>query len=236
MKKLFFFFVLIFLRQHICLAQIKKNSLNFNVDSIVTSLHIRNMHDPDALVDTLTSSFKTDSAKVRAIFYWMTQNIAYDCKAFHSGSYEVYAYKDDYDDIRIKKTLLIKKGICNDYALVFSELCRIASIKSKIIVGYALITKPYTILKILGNETTNHAWNAVMINNKWYLVDVTWASGYVDNGVLKFTKLLNDYYYLTPPAEFIKDHHPTEPNWQLLDKPLTMKEFIQNAQFKERGN
>lgn len=236
MKNILFIFVIFIFGQNICSGQVPQPSENKYVDSIVASMHIKYALDPEELADKITAPFKSDSEKVRAIYYWMTQNIAYDCKAFHSASFSVNADQADFDNKRILKTLSIKKGVCNDYSLVFARLCKYKKIPCEVVTGYALTSKPYNILKIQGDATTNHAWNAVKVNNKWYLLDVTWASGHVDNRVSKFTRKRNDFYYLTPPEDFIRDHHPAESNWQLLDKPLNMKAFIENARYKERDN
>jgi len=214
-----------------------QNSLNkkVNVDSIIKSMNIKNVHDTIDLADTLTLQFATDSEKVRAIYFWMTQNISYDCKAFRSGTpVRLDGDVEAYYDKRVVRTLSTKKGVCEDYALLFSCLCRLEKIPCVIITGFALITKPSNLVELLGNNTSNHAWNAVKINKKWYLIDVTWASGYVNFGMNQFTRKLNDYYYLTPPENFILEHHPDDPKWQLLENPLDWKAFINNARYRER--
>jgi transglutaminase/protease-like cytokinesis protein 3 len=83
----------------------------------------------------------------------------------------------------------------------------------------------------LTEDCSNHAWNAVQINKKWYLLDCTFASGYIDLNKVKFVKHRNDVYYLTPPRIFILDHHPSDSKWQLLDKPLDINSFINNAKY-----
>ena len=70
----------------------------------------------------------------------------------------------------------------------------------------------------------NHAWNAVKINNKWYLIDSTWGAGYL-NDSKKFIFRFTDYFFCTPPEEFIISHFPPEEKWQLLEKPVTLSEF-----------
>ena len=52
--------------------------------------------DIETLSHLLTDSFENDSEKVRAIFYWMTQNIGYDCKRFHENrSFSVHQKKNE---------------------------------------------------------------------------------------------------------------------------------------------
>ncbi|RYY93263.1 MAG: hypothetical protein EOO11_20020 [Chitinophagaceae bacterium] len=52
-------------------------------------------------------------------------------------------------------------------------------------------------------------------------MDATWAPGYVRSGSNEFTPSLDEFYYLTPPAQFARNHFPEDPNWSLLaDLPL----------------
>jgi len=204
-----------------------------NVDSIVRCLDTKKIKDPDELAAVITEQFETDTLKVRAIYCWVVQNIAYNYAAYRKGTQHL-PYKGEgieaYNYKRICKTITTKKGVCEDYALVFQYLCKANSIKCEKVTGWVLTSKPRGILKVfLSESSSNHAWNAVMINGKWHLVDATFGSGYVDLNRKKFIRCQNDYYYLTPPEDSVLDHHPKEKKWQLLDKPLTIKEFINNA-------
>lgn len=216
-------------------AQEADTLASINVDSIVKNIPTKNIKDPDDLAYTITEPFSNDSLKVRAIYAWLIQNIAYNYTALLNGTAQLPYKGEDIDDYyfkRICKTIASKKGICEDYALVFQYLCNRVKIPCQKVTGWAMVTKPYGIFKLLLSEgSSNHAWNAVMINNKWYLLDATFASGYIDTEKKRFIRKQNDYYYLCPPDLFILDHHPLESRWQLLPKPLSMKAFIENAKY-----
>ena len=215
--------LLILLTQGVLMGQTR----NY-VDSIVVSKHIASTTDYDYLADEITEPFKTDSEKVRAIFYWMTQNISYNYKAV--GTYLPNLIVDyDFDEKAIIKTLKRKKGICNDYALVFKALCNREDIVCEKIEGYAAVEKPFFMLKFQWEENANHAWNVVRINNKWYLMDVTWATGGVNKKTAKAYREIDEKYYLTKPEILILDHHPSLSKWQLLNNPVTMRNFIEKA-------
>ena len=204
-----------------------------NVDSIVRCLDTKKIKDPDELAAIITGPFETDSLKVRAIYCWVVQNISYNYAAYRKGTQHM-PYRgegiDAYNYKRICKTISTKKGVCEDYSLVFQYLCRVSNIKCEKVTGWALTSKPRNILKVtLSQSSSNHAWNAVMINDKWYLTDVTFGSGYVDLKKRRFIRCQNDYYYLTPPDDFILNHHPKDKRWQLLENPLSIKEFVNNA-------
>ena len=64
-----------------------------------------------------------------------------------------------------------------------------------------------------------------MIDSNWYLLDATWASGYLSFSGSTFIKDHNDYYFLTPPKYFIKDHYPDDIKWTLLDDVPMLAEF-----------
>jgi transglutaminase/protease-like cytokinesis protein 3 len=100
-----------------------------------------------------------------------------------------------------------KKGICEGYAVLFQELCRETGIKCEIAIGkVSNNTKSIKNLKDKRSFSTNHAWNKVLINNVWYHIDATWASGYCDKQVRKFYKEYNSYYYLSPIGQLYSTH------------------------------
>jgi hypothetical protein len=64
-----------------------------------------------------------------------------------------------------------------------------------------------------------------MIDSNWYLLDATWASGYLNYSGATFIRDYNDYYFLTPPKYFIRDHYPDNIKWALLDDVPMLAEF-----------
>ncbi len=66
----------------------------------------------------------------------------------------------------------------------------------------------------------NHAWNAVKLNNKWYLCDATWSSGYIDMATYIFEYDYVNTYFLQDPIEFNTHHIPLDDSWKLIDKVL----------------
>jgi transglutaminase/protease-like cytokinesis protein 3 len=226
-----------------CLHIFGQNNTQINVDSMTAQINADRIFEPELLAKTLTAKLDSDSLKVRAIYYWITEKIAYDCAGYRNGIYVDYKWDDidDYYRQRVHRTLAQKKGICEDYARTFKAMCDAVRIPCEVIEGFGLNSYPSRILSILSAEAPNHAWNAVRINNKWYPLDVCWASGSANAFVTEFIRMRNDNYYLTDPEKFILDHHPLEQKWQLLKTPLTkkkrpwtLKAFIKNSR-KGRG-
>ena len=156
----------------------------------------------------ITSNFSTDSDKIRAVFYWISTRINYDVE-------NMYHPKPQTSDEKIKQLLTTKKGVCMHYSELFKVLASECGMKAVVIEGY---TKEQGVIAPLG-----HSWNAALVNGTWKLYDVTWGAGYVLNQM--FVKKLNNFYFDTPPSEFIKSHIPFDFMWQLLERPITQDDF-----------
>ncbi len=174
-----------------------------------------------SLASKITSGIKTDSLKVRAIYEWMTDNIAYDVPLFRK-----IGRKSAEEFVELQQTeqvLASKRAVCMGYAILFKDLCNAVGIKAEFVSGYSKTVEPQTNRPNI--PETLHAWNAVKLNQKWYLCDVTWSAGSVDMNEGKFFKERNEAYYLSNSQEFAKKHLPFDPIWQLSNEPLTMREF-----------
>jgi transglutaminase/protease-like cytokinesis protein 3 len=218
---------------HLCFSQ--KKVTNFAaIDWRVANIESTS---PDTLAQLLTAPYATDKEKVRSIFRWITEHIEYNTLRFQP--HPVIYYDDGIEseedsspglrslDERVSRIVLKRKQtVCAGYARLFKTLCDFAGIKSEIITGYAK-----TNANTSKQFRCNHNWNAVLIDSNWYLLDATWASGYLSFSGTQFIKDYNDYYFLTPPKYFIEDHYPEDIKWTLLNNPPTISEF-KNSPFK----
>lgn len=173
---------------------------------------------PCKLPDTATNSLETialyinnncpsPAEKTGSLYHWVTTNIKYD-----TDSNYYFNWSKSVNTIA-EITLKRRKGVCENYAALFTTLLLKTGIPSYLVNGYT---------KQAGNVTyTGHSWCAVFLNNKWYLCDPTW-----DNGN-------NDRWLLVSPEIFIETHMPFDPMWQLLNYPITHKEFKQNSHSKK---
>ncbi len=184
---------------------------------------------PDSLSHILTNGYTTDRDKVTSIFRWITENITYNIRPFYNAN--LFSDKHKYDDDtgalkplseRVAIEVLEKRiALCDGYARLFKTLCDYAGIKSEIILGYADGGMAHKRLKF----TSNHRWNAVYLDSAWYLLDVTWASGFVTYSSNDFIQNYDNKYFLTPAKDFIRDHYPEDLQWTLLPKPPLMREY-----------
>ena len=93
-------------------------------------------------------------------------------------------------------------------------------------------------------NSTHNVWNAVLLGEDWYLIDVHWASRKVSGVEAEEWQLIecsqqnteqmstpqdiyefDEFYFLTNPEEFIYSHFPDQEVWQLLARPMTYDEF-----------
>ncbi len=177
----------------------------------------------------LTSKLTTKVEKFRAIYTWVCTNISSDINQHNKVSYKRKKLKNDsiafvkwnneYKKKAFKKLLKYNKTMCTGYAYLIKELAFLADIECKIIDGYGRTVNS----NIDTLETPNHSWNAVKLNNKWYLCDATWSSGYLNENSI-FIKDYNDGYFLTNPILFAKNHYPLHQKW-LLNKETTSTTF-----------
>ena len=206
----------------------KSFSQGLNFSYLDRNVLLVEVSSPDSLAQKLTSSYATDLEKLRSIFRWITENIAYRTKNI-VGSRRNLKYVIDQEDTlseslneRIAVEVLKKReAVCDGYARLFKILCDYAGLRSEIITGYARAN-----MDRMGSQfKSNHRWNAVLLDSTWHLLDVTWASGYISYSNDQFIKAYDDYYFMTPPEQFIRDHYPEDSRWTLLTNPPTLKEF-----------
>lgn len=185
----------------------------------------------DSLANKLTAPFSNDSEKVRSIFYWITQHISYDVYQYHhpvTQHFGTLGFEDSAEAVsafcalNAEKVIEKRMGVCEDYADLFKALCDKNRIECVKISGYAK-----TDLDKIGKPIDeNHAWNAVKINGDWKLIDACWASGYTNTAITEFTKEFKEYYYCTPPEMFVLNHYPSDSNWQLTNRHISISDFF----------
>ncbi|MEO6818678.1 MAG: transglutaminase domain-containing protein [Ginsengibacter sp.] len=173
---------------------------------------------PDSLTKTtddiakfINANFTNDNDKARAIFIWVATNIQYDIENMFAINF--YEKRED----KISKPLRTRKGICENYATLFNDICGKTGIESYLVEGF---TKQNGF-----TDYIPHAWCAAKIDTLWYIYDPTWGSGYVNNG--KFIKKISNDYYKVNPATIIKSHMPFDYMWQFLNYPVTNQEFYE---------
>tara|TARA_R110002051_G_scaffold325457_1_gene427963 strand:- start:306 stop:1490 length:1185 start_codon:yes stop_codon:yes gene_type:complete len=159
----------------------------------------------------LTRDLKKEEDKVRAIYIWITHNIQYDMTLVKNPV--TYTEQINIADEALKN----RKGVCEHYAQLFQQMCAAIGITSYVIPGYTRQSDGHSI------DPLNHAWNGVVVNNNYYLLDPTWDAGYYGKG--SYVHEFQDEFFLVEPKTFIKTHVPFDPIWQFLDNPISHSAF-----------
>jgi transglutaminase-like putative cysteine protease len=106
------------------------------------------------LAEELVEGLTNDKDKIEAIYLYIVSNIEYD--------YEKLSTVDSRYVPDIEDTLKSKKGICYDYSALFASMLRSQGIPAKLIKGYTDKVDGY------------HAWNEVLIDGQWVVIDTTY--------------------------------------------------------------
>ena len=163
----------------------------------------------------INSHFDTDNKKVRAAYMWVISHIKYSTDSLHR-----VILNEDRDQL-VTFALRRRKGVCENFAAIFDDICRKAGLRSFAVEGYTRQNNSV--------DKISHAWNIVFTDNKWSLYDPTW-----DGGPPGYEPA-NIKYFQVSPSVFIQTHMPFDPMFQLLNYPVTYKEF-NNDNIKSKNN
>jgi hypothetical protein len=184
---------------------------------------------PHALLASMPADVETDFAsvaryiaeheanpyqRVRAIHDYVAQRVAYDVEGLKPGKYPSYEPKDVFDR---------RMGVCAGYANLVQAMVDAIGGKAIVVAGFSREAS-----STLGNG--DHVWNAVELDGQWYLLDVTWDAGTVNEG--RFQRGYRTDYLFTPPELFVQTHLPALPEWQLLEVPVSRGEFMRQPLLK----
>jgi hypothetical protein len=179
------------------------------VDARALKLPDSDTHAVAPMAAWIDANFNTSTEKTRAIFVWIAGNIEYDV-------INMFALNFSEDTTaKIARALQTRKGICENYATLFTAVCNAAGIKSVVVEGYTK-QRGFT-------DYIPHAWSAARLDGGWYLFDPTWGSGYIEKG--QFVRKMNDGYFKATPESFIATHMPFDYLWEFLYYPVTTEDF-----------
>ena len=203
-----------------------KDSLSY-VDEIVASLISANdTIDVDNASYLIAKRFRSSLQQARAIFSWIASTVQYDHYSFSNNLVlPIYDKKTD-----AANTFKNKIGVCQNYSNLYQYMCEKVGLESKLIFGWGK-NFPFCINGDTDKES-NHAWNCVKTNIGWVLLDATWAT-------IDTTHKIDNYWFNTPPGEFIYNHLPEDSSLQLLKLKISKKQFsnfpiVSNYLFKSK--
>lgn len=190
-------------------------------DRKVESLRVNQTNEYIKIVTTeIINNSTNDFEKAKFVYDFVAVLVHYDAASFWSGKLP----SQDWETV-----IKTKNGVCEGYANVFKKVCDLVQLPCKVVHGYARGVGTDITTESLKAES-NHAWNIVQIEKKWYLIDSTWGAGYM-NGK-KSVQSYNTDWLFTKPQHFIATHYPEKAINQLLQTPLLEKEFFELADFR----
>ena len=200
------------------------------VDNVILK-YPKTFNSIEKLAERIQKDFNSDYDKARAIYTWIALNIKYDYALFlkppksqgftYSTEAEKQRKTQDLNDKLIQKTFKSQKGVCEGFTALYQHLSDLAGLKSEIITGDSKIG-----LSDIGRKKTfsNHAWNIVLIDKKWRLIDVTWAQGYYDYSKGRMVNDFTPIYFDTDPEYFFAKHFPDSGTY--LGNKLNKNDFL----------
>lgn len=202
-------------------------------DSVAYFYQGSSLNNLPLLTHNLTHSLETEVEKFRAIYTWVCTNIKNDYGAFQRTVKKRKKLIDKGAALKewnaattpkvFKNLLKHKKTACTGYAYLIRELANLADIECRIIDGYGRTANAL----IDSKSIPNHSWNAVKLNDAWYLCDPTWSAGQIllGNEGPKFEADYFDGYFLAMPELFIRNHFPLETKWTLIEPAPSFDDF-----------
>ncbi len=188
-----------------------------------TIVFSQNLKSVAELTSNITKEANSDSLKIVKIVDWITANIEFNLKAYKTS------------EIIINSSEIIDKKVAasEGYAHLFADMLNAVKIKNAIIIGYYKGVF-YEINDVFLTE--NHIWNVVFVNNKWYLFDLTLASGYLKNEntsnsnlqKINFVKIFNKDMVFANAETFLQTHLSNQKHWQLAYYPISIANFEKN--------
>jgi hypothetical protein len=151
-----------------------------------------------------------DLEALRFYFVWVARNIRYDMA-------ELTTTQRNPNKQAPETVFRNRQGICRGYADLLTVICQKARFECRSVAGY-------TNTQGTDGRDDLHAWNAIKINDNWFLFDVTWASNYLENTDNIDEKF--DTYFSQTSQKFIQKHFPFDPVWQLSEYVLPKEAFF----------
>lgn len=193
-------------------AQIKYKEVDESVEKFGTLADL----NVARIADTITAAFSDREQKARAIYYWITHNIAIDPKAVK---------QNDTKNTLPERVIELRRGNAVGFSLLFQEMCSHVNIRCLTVDGYIRFSAAEINEKA---DEKNHSWNVVQLGQSpenWYYADAFRGSGFLDKKMTTFTKQFKGELFFANRILFNLASFPDNSAWQLGPGPKSLKEF-----------
>lgn len=157
----------------------------------------------DWLATQLVAPFPSSTDRARAIFTWLHHNISYDVVGF---------FNNKIPPNNPASTLSTGLAVCEGYAGLFTALASKVGLESVVVGGHG---KGFGFADLppgtpIPSEHSNHAWNAVKIDNgEWKLIDSCWGAGNISGEGKPYNKSFTPGFFTMSNEDFGLRHFPT---------------------------
>lgn len=176
--------------------------------------------DLNKMVLFVKSRCKTTEDRLWTIQAWLSKNVIYDSSI--KGS--IAEGKQEQEALVTLKT---KRGVCAQYANLFSVLARKMGIDMFVVDGYT--QEKLTVMK------DSHSWCVALIDSVPYYFDPTWSSGYVEPSGT-YVKSLDKQCFMRHPDSLRYTHIPYDPLMQFSEHPLKYQQLLVGEPANEQEN
>lgn len=190
-----------------------------SVDQRAIAAPARSERSLDELVRYLCPGRYSEEQKARSIFRWIAEHVVYDVEGLRDNKLGSQQPED---------VLRTRRAVCEGYSRLFAAMAEKAGLDATFISGRSSYNDQLPFKLPAG--VSGHGWNAILLKGRWRLLDVTWAAGKVDRDA-HFKKSFDDFWYLTPPDQFVFTHFPKVERWQMLDRPWSSQRFEASPQY-----
>jgi len=203
-------------------------------DNIANKLEGASLKNLPLLTYNLTNDLKTDVEKFRAIYVWVCTNIENDYvsyirtknkrKKIKKNNASFLVWNKSYTPKMFQRLVKDKKTACTGYAYLIKEMANLADLPCEIVNGFGRVLNADLNIK----SVPNHSWNAIQLQQKWYLCDATWSAGtfIINEDIPVFKKNYAEGYFLTSPELFKRNHYPIDKKWLLSDPNYKFEDFL----------
>ncbi|KAE8161811.1 hypothetical protein BDV40DRAFT_176138 [Aspergillus tamarii] len=153
--------------------------------------------------------YKSDVQRLRAIFTWVSEKIAWDEPVEEVG-------------MDLKRVLQTKRGSPQEVAFLVREMCAAVGLHADAIKGY--LKSPGELFDLDSLSRANHWWNAVLVDGEWRIMDCSLASPtnprrsqFVTNN----PSSAESWYFLARPLEICYTHVPLSHEEQHICPPIS---------------
>jgi transglutaminase/protease-like cytokinesis protein 3 len=153
--------------------------------------------------------YKSDVQRLRAIFTWVGEKIAWDEPVEEIG-------------IDLKRILQTRRGSPQEVAFLVKEMCAAVGLHAEVVQGF--LKTPGELFELDSLSRPNHWWNTVLVDGEWRVIDCALANPtnplrnqFVTSG----SSTAESWYFLARPLEICYTHVPLHPEEQHICPPIS---------------